>query len=482
MDANGPPRSRLEPIALGGLVVFQLLIGVWIRGNGFVAISDDDYARVVIAQEFAQSPSWDPSGTSWLPFPFLHMGAAMLAFSASLEVARVWALLTACVGTLLLYEAARRWGIGVALSLMGAAACALLPNAAFLAVATVPEYLTAALMVFGVTSLAAPEGRERDHLVGALCLFLACASRYEAWPAALASAGWFFFHFWRGARSPFSLGAAILALLFPVLWLLHGVAHHDSALFFVKRVTDYKDALGEGSGRADAALVYLRALLLAEPELSGAALGVVGLALTERRSSSRKSAWILPWIPLGAMLGTLVLSALRSGAPTHHAERALLSIWLLAALTTARVLDRVSLNHAKFRAALLIGILAGFGLRLGGAFERQPFADRSAEERLGSSLAKLTSPGDAIGLGLSDYGYFAVMAAAEHPERFTIFDTHDPREADSAEGADSAPLDRYLRSSGCVFVTMGDAPLAPQHREVERVERWSVRKALACEE
>lgn len=478
MDATGPLRSRLEPIALGGLVVFQLLIGVWIRGNGFVAISDDDYARVVIAQQFVESPSWDPSGTSWLPFPFLHSGVVLKAFSASLECARVWALLSACVGTLLLYEAARRWGTSVAFSLAGAVACALLPSSAFLAVATVPEYLTAALIVFGVTSIVAPRGREKDLMFGALCLFLACASRYEAWPAALAASGLFFVRFFWGARSPFSLGAAVLALLFPVAWLVHGVIHHDSALFFVKRVTDYKDALGGASGRTDAAFVYLKALFLAEPEVMGAFAFVTALSFLKGSSRDGKRIWVAPWVPLGVMFVTLVLSALRSGAPTHHPERALLSIWLLGALTTARLLDRSALDHARLRKTLVVGILLGFSLRLGGAFERQPFADRSPEERLGSRLGrKLTSASDPIGLSLSDYGYFAVMAAAEHPGRFTIFETHDPREVGETQGS---PLARFVERGGCVYVTMKNAPLAEGHVEVESVEQWSVRQAHRC--
>ena len=47
---------------------------------GFDHISDDDFARVTIAQTFASHPKVDPSGTSWLPFPFWAMGAAMLLF------------------------------------------------------------------------------------------------------------------------------------------------------------------------------------------------------------------------------------------------------------------------------------------------------------------------------------------------------------------------------------------------------------------
>ncbi|HEX3855498.1 MAG TPA: hypothetical protein VHW01_31260, partial [Polyangiaceae bacterium] len=37
--------------------------------NGFRALSDDDYARISIAQRFAHTPHIDPSGTSWLPAP-----------------------------------------------------------------------------------------------------------------------------------------------------------------------------------------------------------------------------------------------------------------------------------------------------------------------------------------------------------------------------------------------------------------------------
>ena len=33
---------------------------------GFSHVSDDDYARVVIAERFAHAPHLDPSATSWL--------------------------------------------------------------------------------------------------------------------------------------------------------------------------------------------------------------------------------------------------------------------------------------------------------------------------------------------------------------------------------------------------------------------------------
>ena len=60
------------------------LFGVW-------TLSDDDYARISIAQGFAREPHFDPSGTSWLPAPFWAYGAAFRAFGTGLSVARAWA-------------------------------------------------------------------------------------------------------------------------------------------------------------------------------------------------------------------------------------------------------------------------------------------------------------------------------------------------------------------------------------------------------
>ena len=58
------------------------------RVQGFDHVSDDDFARVTIAQAFAASPKLDPSGTSWLPFPFWLLGGALRLLGRSLEVAR----------------------------------------------------------------------------------------------------------------------------------------------------------------------------------------------------------------------------------------------------------------------------------------------------------------------------------------------------------------------------------------------------------
>src|SRR5689334_17211702 len=74
---------------------------------GFRAVSDDDFARVVIAERWAHAPRLDPSGTSWLPVPFWVMGTALLGLGRSLLVARGTALLLGLGAALAVYVAAR---------------------------------------------------------------------------------------------------------------------------------------------------------------------------------------------------------------------------------------------------------------------------------------------------------------------------------------------------------------------------------------
>ena len=61
------PRSRsLQGSAIDALVLaaLKLVLGAWVLHLGFTHVSDDDYARTVIAEQFAQAPKLDPSGTS----------------------------------------------------------------------------------------------------------------------------------------------------------------------------------------------------------------------------------------------------------------------------------------------------------------------------------------------------------------------------------------------------------------------------------
>ncbi|MBL9111338.1 MAG: hypothetical protein JNM74_18780, partial [Myxococcales bacterium] len=88
MRADDEPRGAVT-LEIAVALVGRAILVLGVLGLGFRAISDDDYARVVIAERWVAAPTVDPSGTSWLPLPFHVMGVAMAAFGRSLAVARV---------------------------------------------------------------------------------------------------------------------------------------------------------------------------------------------------------------------------------------------------------------------------------------------------------------------------------------------------------------------------------------------------------
>ena len=212
---------------------WQLAICWMVRASGFRAISDDDYARVVIAAEFVNKPSWDPSGTSWLPFPFLLNGLAMTVFGDDLAVARGVAIATAVLTACLLYLAGRILGASRLWAIVGTGCSSALAYPALLSVSTVPEYLCAGCLVFAVSTLTVRGIGLR--MIGALALLIACASRYEAWPVAGAFALLNLLDAWN-CRSPQERNGyvipAALSFAFPLNWLAYGAIHHGNALIF----------------------------------------------------------------------------------------------------------------------------------------------------------------------------------------------------------------------------------------------------------
>ena len=105
-------------------------------------------------------------------------------------------------------------------------------------------------------------------------------------------------------------------------------------------------------------------LVRCEPEVVALALlGASALWMTRQRAAW--SRWLRPALALGALMAFLVAGDLRDGAPTHHAERALLAIWFGLALFAADALVRaapVLAQGQRLRLAVIGSALVG-GLR-----------------------------------------------------------------------------------------------------------------------
>lgn len=441
------PEAAREPTSARPLLLVAAVKAATSAGvlwGGFRAISDDDYARVVIAQRFAEAPSWDPSGTSWLPFPFWLNGGAMLLFGPSLSTARAVAIASGIGAALLLYLASRWWGASRGEALAGALVACSVPYFARLGVATVPEALSAACIVLGATSLARSSAAER--LGGAVAITAATLSRYEAWPVAVVFS---VYCAWdaRRQRRPGYLAAAGLSVLGPAAWVVHGAAHHGSAFFFLHRVAQYRRALGAGSRAWLEQLTdYPVALVTQEPELAAAVI----VTLLTAASLVKRLAWRRPVVVLAGLLAFLIVGQLGDGAPTHHGERALLPLWLLAALFVGVGLCRswvARAPRARGRSALAtLALVSAVAIVVRPRVSTESFAERSAELDVGRRARELTQPGQRWVVDTDDFGYFAVMAAFADPSAMAPLDERHPGRV--ATKLDDVALHELLRGRG----------------------------------
>lgn len=409
-----------------------------VRAWGLRALSDDDYSRITIAQNFALHPRLDPTGTSWLPVPFWIHGTFMALFGRSLQVADVVSSAGACLAALLLYGAARWSGLSPRTSLAGAIAAAVLPVAAVTGAANVPELPVACCTAAALLLL---RDRTAARSFGAAALLIpATLSRYEPWPAALAAA---VLILWPSSRTrlPTRIGAALLAIAGPVLWIAWNAFAHGDPLHFHARVSAYRKAIGATAALGSYPLAL--AIELVPVAIVAVMLSVIWLKRRGPGLSSPARAWSGPLIAASFVLIALVAAEARGGAPTHHPERAVIALTIVAWFVAVDLLERAtqrsrpSLWVAASAAILIIvsgvrlhSVLPGYGV------------DRSAEIEAGRWIATNVAPGDRVLIEPSDYGYFAIMASSGRPEMLSVTRTLDPRKKD--EPAVIPPDARWL--------------------------------------
>jgi 4-amino-4-deoxy-L-arabinose transferase-like glycosyltransferase len=430
------PRVRLSELSL--ILVVKTLACALALALGFRAVSDDDFARVTIAQSFAHAPVFDASGTSWLPFPFWITGSAMLVAGRSLLTARIVAFVLGLISAGLVGVAAFRLTNHRHGALLGAVLAAVFPWSVRLGIATVPELLTAALGVFALATLA--DSNARLRFLGGLGLVCATLSRYDVWPLAVAFAAYTFFDFLRLKKSPasqrFFFGAAmVLAVLGPALWIAWNHISRGNAFDSLDRVAAYRRALGTSD---DGALMrffaYPLAMIRHEPELFGSLGILLALGQTPSLRPYAREAWRSYKRPLLVALlqmGLLSFAMIKDGAPTHHPERALLVHLLLCALFVGN-LAAVLLPQAN-KPLRVVAFAASTGVLLLSLiivrrwFRGEDFTVRQDEVAAGSFARETLPEGEKILVDIVDYGYFAFVAALGRPEDAILDRDLDPR-------------------------------------------------------
>ncbi len=418
-----------------------MCVSLFVLGSGFRAISDDDYSRIVIAARFAQHPSLDPSGTSWLPLPFWLYGVPMALFGDSLTTARAVAVLLGAGSAVLVWVAARQLGLGERAALGGAIFAVVLRYGSWLSAATVPEAPTAALILVGAVCLVNPSAKARAW--AGVALGAACFCRYEAWAPATVFGVLTGVEAVRTRQRQLWLGSAFAML--PIgLWLLHGAVRHGDALFFVARVNAYRSALGRApEGWLTALWQTPWSLVRFEPEvcvLTAATLILIG---RRREWPFGPSAW-RPVAALAALVAFLVAAGASGGSATHHPERSLLPVFWFLALVLAGLAARLMekpLRAWQIAALLTPMLLASWLLRPWQVHDT--FVDRGEEEQIGGVLRRLDARH--VALDTEDYGFFAIQAALGHDRSFPLSD-HDPRKPQAPRASTSHELAQQLRA------------------------------------
>lgn len=420
------------PAALG-IAIGYALACVIVLALGFDHVSDDDFARVTIAESFAHRPRLDPTGTSWLPFPFWLLGSSMMLFGRSLLVARATHVVFSSVAAILPYLALRSVGVPRGRALFALGFALLSPWSLWLGAATVPESFTASFAAAAAIALgAAPEvdgargGGSSLRLALAGALLAACLSRYEPWPVAATLALLVALRAARGvpgARTPEALVTLALIVLGPLGWMAWNAYTHGSILHFFHRVANYKRALGEGATDAvAAALQYPRLFVARRPDV--AAAGACSLLLL--RDPALRRRWLGPLACAFSLVAFLSFGSVHDGAPAHHPERALLPAIFIVAMFGADVLGEAlprMATRSRGPAFLLGVILAVSWLANARTLLREPPSTSASEDRrpqIERGLALRSEDAAHVAITPCAYEHFALIAAFGAPERVDV--------------------------------------------------------------
>lgn len=419
--------------------------------SGFRAVSDDDFARTVIAERFVAEPKLDPSGTSWLPFPFWALGTSLALFGRTLGVARITSVVLALGAGALLHAALAKTGIPRPARVLGMLAVSVLPWTLWTTAATVPEATTAALAATAVVLASLPrEKASALTLVGAgLSASAAALSRYESWPLALLVA----LVLAEGARREPERRAvrglaALVAIGGAAAWMTWNRVSHGSATHFLFRVARFKQALGlPETSLTERLIAYPRLLVQWFPETTVAWLCIVYALVVRRAGLAERGLVRLAVASLAASTAVLVFLAygnVRDGAPTHHAERALLPLAFVLVPTAFGLFAHEALfRRATARAgAVVLGLsFLGVHARRLPEFPGRNEADRSREVANGLELRGAAH----LEITPCAYEHFALMAAFGAPERVTVNDRKPWEQRPADVPQDTCPRVRVER-------------------------------------
>lgn len=442
-----PLRPRELVAAFVATAAARVLVEVLLVRAGFSHISDDDFSRTVIAERWVHDPAWDASGTSWLPFPFWWTGAWMGVLGRSVETARAASIALGAIAAGAYAVALRRAGLSRGSTAFATAIAIALPWSLWTGAAPVPEAFVGPF----VAAVAIDASARRLRPSSLLFLTVACLSRYEAWPVALAVG---VLAAWRAHRAKRPLSERVLwpalSLIGPLAWIAWNAHAHGDPIHFFVRVSRYKRALdaAHGASLIDKLASFPR--LVGEGAPVAACLLAVGAVALVGWPPFR-SRWVGAFAAAAAQIAFLIVGNLGDGAATHHPERALIGVWWIGIALGAHALERVARGHLSFAtarvhralaAAVPIATTLGMAALLWEAKRDHPGLgpdDRANALAEGERLRR--DGARQIVVRPCHYEHFALIASFGAPERISIA----PRRE---EADDAATCPEIVRADG----------------------------------
>jgi hypothetical protein len=202
------------------------------------------------------------------------------------------------------------------------------------------------------------------------------------------------------------------------MWMAWNAYAHDGPLHFFRRVSTFKQGIGEGSTDTLAALLlYPKLLATTRPDVVFAAAWAH--AFVRRRAIARR--WLVPLLCAAAQLAFLAIGNARDGAPAHHPERALLpTTFLMAAFamdTLATVVPRLPRRPRVLALGCASVVVAAWIVAARPLFGPPPGSSEAEDRRPQIARGHALASEPHLVIEPCAFEHFALVAAYGAPER-----------------------------------------------------------------